>query len=621
MSETSFPINDLLRRKFQTSIIIIGLTLCVAATVYLLLFGENIGFEISLMVEGKLTAGFSTIFSPFIIFIGLLIVIAGAVIVSFMVFVMMSQRVRDIGLMKAIGCPNDLIFGYFMTELLIITFISCFLGVIFGILADYASIGLFNFLGFQISQKPVNFWLILFVFVLFFTLALLFGAKPILDTTKVEPAKAISPTYQFGLSKEPGFKIISKSSFRIKIALRSLFRRKSATIRIILCLSTVFTLVTVAIAGGIIADQTTKSWIEKAIGRNIVLIAHHDMCNQYKSLLSKFHEVNESLQFNYTDEKYLISESLLNNLSSTSGIIGMEARLVLEAYVKELPGYIFDPETVAMIQVGDNRTGESLIVGVEPGKVLSEWFIEGEFFEENETWEAMIGDSLALKMFSMPLNQSIRLFDRDFDVTGLCLDPVNNGNVTYVPLKTLQNVTGILKPNVIMVRVDPANGTEILDQTRTIVETVNPEFEIFELDEALNENLNFLDYIWSTMMLLPLFSLIAASLSLIGYTMLTISEQHQEFGVLRAVGTRPKTIVKIISEQSFIILLSSCAAGIPIGIMLTLLILVPEPVVTSYTILEIAGWLLIALVALFVSSLYPAIKFARKPILEIINQP
>jgi len=621
MSETSFPINDLLRRKFQTSIIIIGLTLCVAATVYLLLFGENIGFEISLMVEGKLTAGFSTIFSPFIIFIGLLIVIAGAVIVSFMVFVMMSQRVRDIGLMKAIGCPNDLIFGYFMTELLIITFISCFLGVIFGILADYASIGLFNFLGFQISQKPVNFWLILFVFVLFFTLALLFGAKPILDTTKVEPAKAISPTYQFGLSKEPGFKIISKSSFRIKIALRSLFRRKSATIRIILCLSTVFTLVTVAIAGGIIADQTTKSWIEKAIGRNIVLIAHHDMCNQYKSLLSKFHEVNESLQFNYTLEKYLISESLLNNLSSTSGIIGMEARLVLEAYVKELPGYIFDPETVAMIQVGDNRTGESLIVGVEPGKVLSEWFIEGEFFEENETWEAMIGDSLALKMFSMPLNQSIRLFDRDFDVTGLCLDPVNNGNVTYVPLKTLQNVTGILKPNVIMVRVDPANGTEILDQTRTIVETVNPEFEIFELDEALNENLNFLDYIWSTMMLLPLFSLIAASLSLIGYTMLTISEQHQEFGVLRAVGTRPKTIVKIISEQSFIILLSSCAAGIPIGIMLTLLILVPEPVVTSYTILEIAGWLLIALVALFVSSLYPAIKFARKPILEIINQP
>ena len=234
MSETSFPINDLLRRKLQTGLTIGSLTLCVALTVYLLLFGENIGFEISQAAEGKLTAGFSMVFSQFIFFIALLIAVTGAVIASFMIFVMMSQRTKDIGLMRAAGCPNDLIFGYFMTELLIITFASCFLGVIFGTLANYASIILFNFLGFQIMQKPINFWLVLFVFILFFVLTIIFGVKPILDVTKVEPAKAISPTYHFGLSKEPGFKVISKSSFTFKIALRSLFRRKSATIRIVL---------------------------------------------------------------------------------------------------------------------------------------------------------------------------------------------------------------------------------------------------------------------------------------------------------------------------------------------------------------------------------------------------
>ena len=97
MSETSFPINDLLRRKLQTSLIVISLTSCVASTLFLLLFSEKIGFGISLMVESKLTAGFSTIFSRFIIFTGLLIFVVGAVIMSFMVFVMMSQRVRDIG--------------------------------------------------------------------------------------------------------------------------------------------------------------------------------------------------------------------------------------------------------------------------------------------------------------------------------------------------------------------------------------------------------------------------------------------------------------------------------------------------------------------------------------------
>jgi len=299
----------------------------------------------------------------------------------------------------------------------------------------------------------------------------------------------------------------------------------------------------------------------------------------------------------------------------------MEARLVLQEHVKEIPGYLFDPETAGTTEVGDHREGESLIVGVEPEKVLSEWFVDGEFLTENRTLEAVIGDSLALIMFSIPLNQSIRLLDRNFDVTGVCLDPINNGNVTYVPLKTLQNATGLLKPNIVMFRVNSANRTETLSRIMTNVKTINSEFEIFELDEALDKNLSFLGDIWSIIMFLPLFSLIAASLCLIGYVMLAVAEQHQEFGVLRAIGTRPKTVVKIISEQNFIILLSSCAIGIPIGIIITLLILVPEPVVTGYTILEIAGWLLTALVVMFVSSLYPAIKFARKPILEIMNKP
>jgi len=522
--------------------------------------------------------------------------------------------------MRASGCPNDLIFGYFMTQLLIITFTSCSLGAIFGILANYVSTSLFNFLGFQIMQKPINFWLVLLVFVLFFMLTIIFGVKPILDVTKVEPAKAISPTYHFGLSKEPGFKIISKSSFTFKIALRSLFRRKSATVRIILCLATVFTLITVAVAGGIIADQTTKSWVEKAVGRNIILIAHQDMCTQYTLLLSRFHEAGESSQFNYTEEEYLVSENLLNQLNAMSDI-HIDARLVIEAHVKEVPGVIIDPDTATTSSVGDEREGESLIVGVEPENVLGEWFIEGEFLETNKEWEVMIGDSLAQKMFSKPLNQSILFYGRIFDVAGVCLDPINNGNVTYVPLQVLQNVMGVSKPNVVMVRVDSTNRAEILDQIETIVKDANPRFTVFELNEVLDANLSFLGHIWSIIMFLPLFSLIAASLCLIGYVVLAIAEQRRELGVLRALGIKPKTVTKIVSEQSFIILLSSFGAGVPIGIILTLLILVPEPTITSYTVLEITGWLLSALLVVFVSSLYPSIKFARKPILEIMNQP
>ena len=622
MSETSFPMNDLLRRKLQTSLIVINLTLCVASTLFLLLFSEKIGFGISLMAEGKLTAGFSTLFSRFIIFTGLLIFVVGAVIMSFMVFVMMSQRVRDIGLMRAAGCPNDVIFGYFMTELLVVTVVGCFLGVVLGILADFASTSLFSSFGFQISQKSVNFWLVLLVFGLFFALALIFGAKPILDTTKVAPAKALSPSYHFGVSKESGFRVTSKSGLTMKLALRSLFRHKSATIRIIICLIAVFLLATVGIAGGIIADQTTKSWVEKAVGRDIVLIAHEDMCNQYKLLLSKFYVANETAPINYTDAKYSISEDILDRLSSmSSNISGIDPRLVLEMQVKELEGIEIAPGTAdTYTVVGDSHEGNSLVIGVEPEKVLSESFLEGEFLKENQSWEAVIGDSLAQKMFSVPLNQSISLRGEDFDIVGVCLDPINNGNVIYVPLENLQNITGVSKPNIVMVKTDPsADRTEVLNYIRTDVKKLNSEFEVFDLNEVLDKNLSFLGYIWSTIMFLPLISLFSASLCLIAYVMLTITDQRQEFGVLRALGANPKTIVKIVSGQSLVVLLSSCAAGIAFGIIVTLLILVPEPLITGFTVVEISGWLLTALAATFIFSLYPAIRFAKKPILEIIT--
>ena len=617
MSETFFPVNDLLRRKLQTSLAIVSLTLCVASSVFLILFGEKLGFGIFTATEKVLTVSFSKIFLQFMYFIGVLIFIVGVVIVSFMAFVMMSQRVRDVGLMKAAGCPNDLIFGYFLTELLIVAFLGCFFGVFLGVLADFASASLLGSFGMQAPQTSIDVWLLLQVFLLFFALVMIFGLKPILDATKIEPAKAISPTQYFGLTKAPEFRAIKKGLV-IKIASRGLFRRKSATIRIVLCLAVVFILTTITIAGGIIADQTTKNWVEKAVGRDILLIAHHDVCSQYKLLLSKFYETDEIPQFDYANEGYLIPENILSQLNLMHENVTVEQRLILQAHVKEVKGYILRETTGGTKEVGDNREGESIIIGVEPQNVSNEWFHEGGLLSDDEALEALIGDSLAGKMFELPLNQQITLFNTSLKIVGVCLDPINNGNITYIPLKTLQNITGILKPNILVAKITSANRTEVLSRLTTLVKNVNPNFEVAELDETLNKNLNFLNFIWSTIMFLPIFSLAAAALCLIGYVMLAITEQKQELGILRVLGAKPKTVLGIVAWQSLIVLLSSCAAGIELGIIITLLILIPKPIVTSFAVIQIAGWLLSALVIIFIFSLYPAIKFMKKPLRELV---
>lgn len=621
MSETFFSLNDLFRRKLQTALVIASLALCVASTLFLLLLGDKIGFGILSMAENRLTASFSTVFSRFITFASLLIFIVGVVIVYFMVFVMMSQRVRDIGLMKAAGCPNDLIFGYFMNELVIIALAGCLLGVVLGVVADYASGFLLRSVGMQVVQGSINLWLDLLVFVIFFLLSLIAGVKPILNTTRVESVKALSPSFSFGLSKESDFKGVAKAGLTLKLAVRSLFRRKSATLRIILCLTSVFILITVAVAGGIVAKQTTKSWVERAVGKEIVLIAHHDMGNQYRLLLSKFHEPAAASRFNYADEKYFIPSEILTRLESVSGI-SIDRRFIIEASVEEVQVYVLGTETTGTTTVGDHRKGVSLVVGVEPEKALGRWFVYGESLDKDDALEVMVGDTLAQKMFGTPLVQNMTLLAKSLRVIGVCIDPINNGNVTYVPLKTLQNATGILVPNIVMVKInDSADRGAVLAQINAMVKAVNPDFEALELDQTLNENLGLLDYMWSMIMFLPMFCLSAAAMCLVGYVILAINEQRQEFGVLRAVGAKPSAVIKIVGAQNLLILLSSWATGIALGTMITLLILVPEPTVTGYTVIEIAVWLLAPMVAIFILSLYPVLRFSKKPILSTLAQP
>jgi ABC-type antimicrobial peptide transport system permease subunit len=617
MSETFFPVNDLWRRKLQTSLFLISLTACVASTLFLLLFADQIGFGITLAAEKTLTIGYSVIFSKFLLFVEILVFAVGAVIVTFITFMMMAQRTRDFGLIKAAGCPNGLVFGYFLTELLIVLLLGCILGVALGYMTDYAVI---NSSAFQNYQKALNFWYAPLVFVTFFGFGLIFGVKPLLNAARISPIAALSPIRYFGLSGENKFRTLSKSRLTLSISARSLFRRQSATIRIVIFLTTVFILLSVSITGSIIANDTTTKRVEKAIGQDMLLIAHKDMGNQYLALLSKFSGAKEKTDFNYLDPKFAIPDATLQQLTSIGSIANLEKRLVCEGHLQELMNFTFDPETQGTISVGDHRHTESLIVGLEPDNVLSSWFIDGRFLRGANSSEAVIGDSVTAVMFEKPLSQSFMMENATFNVVGLCLDPINNGFVTFVSLEKLESLTMVSNPNVVLFQLAyGVDRSSVILQVQESVAEMNSELKVFELNETLEMNIGFVGAIWSVVMFLPLFSLVAATLCLIAYLVLAIDEQHQEFAVLRAMGAKPKTVVTILGVQSLIVLLSSFAIGISLGVIITLMILIAQPVVTSFTILAIATWLSAALAGMFLLSLYPAVRFAKKPILKIMS--
>lgn len=569
------------------------------------------------------------IFSQFLLFLSILIFAVGAVITSFIVFLMMKQRTQDFGLIKAAGCPNSLVFGYFMTELLIVAFASCVLGVVLGFAADFAVANVFSF---QAYQKPPNLWFVPLVFGVFLVLAVFFGAKPLVSAAKLSPIKALSSVQYFGTESESKFKPLSRLGLTLRLSSRSLFRRQASSVRIVVLLSAVFILFTVSICGGIIADGTTKSWVESAIGKDVIALAHGSFCTQYELLLSKFSGAVENADFNYQDERFAVPESILQQLNATPEIERTDERLVLDETVREMSGYKIDPETLATLPVGDSRTGQSIVVGIDPEEVLTSGFIKGYSLNSSDTQEALIGDSLARALYSPassadppidlsdPLLQNIMVRGKIFDITGVSVEPLNNGNVTYIPLERLQNVTGISYVNIVLVKFASAvDRTATVAQLRDKIQSINAEFTVVDLNEVLQENVAFLGSFWSTILFLPLFTLISAALCLIAYMMLSVNEQRHEFAVLRAVGAKPKTVMAILAVQSLLILLSSCATGVSLGVITTLIILIPQPVVTAFTVLEVAGWLFAALAGMFLLSLYPAVKFARTPLLKIMT--
>jgi predicted lysophospholipase L1 biosynthesis ABC-type transport system permease subunit len=241
-SGAGFPINDLLRRRLQTGLTIATLTLTVASTLFLLLFSGRLGVGISAST-GTFTLGLNSIFGQFIGFIGAFIFMVGAVLTSFTVFLMMSQRTRDFGLIKAAGCPNSLIGGYFMTELLLVTSVGCVLGVVFGFLADFgASTIVFG------GYTMPNWWFAVIIFIVFYFFAFFFGLQPLLKAAKISPIEALSPVNYYGTTVEGKHRTLPHSALTWRVASRSLVRRQSATVRIVVLLSIVYILLTVSVA-------------------------------------------------------------------------------------------------------------------------------------------------------------------------------------------------------------------------------------------------------------------------------------------------------------------------------------------------------------------------------------
>ena len=386
----------------------------------------------------------------------------------------------------------------------------------------------------------------------------------------------------------------------------------------ILCLSMIITLMTLSIFGGIVAKETTQSYIERAIGRSVVLIAEAEMAEQYASLLSRFFEPKEARPIDYLDQDYTISDSLISDLGSIDGVIKTDPRLIFETIIYEYPTVVPDPEGEdRYIEIGDHRTCRVIAMGVNPNQVVNDWLILGRKFEEIELNGALIGNSVALKTFDNPLEQIFKMSDLEFNITGVCIDPVNNGEVIYSPISTLSSLHGEHGYNLLLLQIDSRNHAETLISIEARINDTN--LVLLDLNTVLNSHIRFLDYTWSMVLPLSLSSLLNAVFCLLGYMTLALMSQRRDLGIMRALGAKPRTMTKILFSQSLVLVIVSGVVGVPLGLAVTFTFFIPEATISQSSLPIVIGSILLVLAVMSVSGVYPAMNITRRPTGETIR--
>ncbi len=204
-----------------------------------------------------------------------------------------------------------------------------------------------------------------------------------------------------------------------------------------------------------------------------------------------------------------------------------------------------------------------------------------------------------------------------YSIVGVCVDPLNNGKVVYMPLETLYKDIDQHGYNLLFLQIDASENFEVLSHIENEASAEN--LKVVELVTVLDKHVNFLSNIWSLVMFLPLFSLATVAISLLSYLMLSISGQQHEFGVMRALGAKPSNIMKIVFSQALIIVLVSGAIGISAGLFITFKFFIPDPVLSQSFGISVSTGLFAVLGLFCVCSLYPALRAVKKTVVDTIS--
>ena len=604
------------------------ISLIIAFTIFLINFISAIGFNnfITYSYENSyyFSGGINIVYTDFTTLVLILMLILAFAVVIIVTSTLIITKKRDIAIMKALGSLPKKLYSFYLTEAYLVFIIGFLLGVIigfisYGILAFVAPFfGIFT--SFQID--------FIFTPILFFSCLGGIYIVPGVILRKIGTQNTIKLfsrdiPYSYDASKKLSSvpRWLSSIGYNFKISIINTIRRKGEFKRYLIVFSIISLIIFTLGLGSIVLSNSSKEWIAKSQGSDIIAIGHRDVIQNYTLMYSMFSSPEIIITENdidFFDPNYLFNLSAVVELANISEIEKIDQRLINFFNTTELDGYHF-LEDGGYIIAGQQRSTSIPIIGLNTSKIIQNFEIEGTYFEETDPINMMIGDGLGYNFFDYPLDQSMRIelgLGHSFQISGVVIDSFYSGFAGYIDLEVMQGELNFSSNeiNLLLLKIKPGEYNNIIGNLELIInESLGENFSFVNLNPIFENNYDFLNNLSLYPYLIIIMMAIISIISLYNYQKGSILEKAKDFLIMRAIGSQYKSIKRILFLEALYIIIPSLFLSLSVGMILNSTILLNRAYLPHISIpIVIGGILFVALLIFNYLSLFPILKRIKK---------
>ncbi len=528
----------------------------------------------------------------------LAIFLTGGLVVN-TISAILTQQIKQIGIMRSIGARRKQIIGMYILYVFILSVLGLLIGLPLGLLgaAGLAALAA-NFLNFSVTQIDLPADVALLQIAVGLIMPIGVALYPIISGTRISVYNAI---YEYGLTAEDRHGPIDRLLVKIRrlsppilLSLRNTFRNKARLI---------FTLITLTMAGAMFISA-------------------------FSTRASLTDQINEIVRYSAFDGSLGLPYGTNRNTAEREAL-RIPGVTVAEAWAQG-SGIVMKPGGVE----GD----EVDLIGLPSDvKTIEPRLLAGRWLQAGDTRQVVINDDFLEQEPDTTVGSEIKLkvgdVERSYEVVGITSKHLSGPRV-YMPYDVFGKLTGRQnQADVIRVRASASTISDPAGQDR-IASALEKHFKDAGLSTAISSTqhstyemfTSAFDILLLVLVIMAGILAIVGGLSLTGTMGMNILERTREIGVLRAVGASNQSVRQVVVVEGVVVGLISWFIGAllsaPVGQILAAAV-VRAVLKTSasyqFSVPGLIIWLVLIVVIGIFASLGPARNAVSLSVREVLD--